>query len=104
VVSLSCVMHISKKLDDASKAKRVTFSFEFFPPKTAQVRASSSYWREIDLTSCRAFRTCMLVSYDICLYISILFLTVSQAWSGCIQWVLASLVRSLIFFKPFGCS
>ncbi|KAF2094227.1 methylenetetrahydrofolate reductase 2 [Rhizodiscina lignyota] len=29
-------MHISAKLEEAAKAKRTTFSFEFFPPKTAQ--------------------------------------------------------------------
>jgi methylenetetrahydrofolate reductase (NADPH) len=29
-------MHISEKLAEAEKAKRTTFSFEFFPPKTAQ--------------------------------------------------------------------
>jgi methylenetetrahydrofolate reductase (NADPH) len=29
-------MHVSKKLEEARKANRVSFSFEFFPPKTAQ--------------------------------------------------------------------
>jgi hypothetical protein len=29
-------MHISEKLAEAKKAGKVTFSFEFFPPKTAQ--------------------------------------------------------------------
>jgi hypothetical protein len=36
-------MHISEKLAEAQKAGKVSFSFEFFPPKTAQVRPSS--WR-----------------------------------------------------------
>jgi 5,10-methylenetetrahydrofolate reductase len=30
-------MHISEKLAEAKAAGRPTFSFEFFPPKTAQV-------------------------------------------------------------------
>jgi len=30
-------MHISQKIDDARKEGRISFSFEFFPPKTAQV-------------------------------------------------------------------
>lgn len=29
-------MHISEKLAEAKKASKPTFSFEFFPPKTAQ--------------------------------------------------------------------
>ncbi len=31
-------MHISKKLALAKEEGKPTFSFEFFPPKTAQVR------------------------------------------------------------------
>jgi len=36
-------MHISTKLDDARKDGKVSFSFEFFPPKTAQVRNSTRF-------------------------------------------------------------
>jgi 5,10-methylenetetrahydrofolate reductase len=35
-------MHISEKMEEAKKAGRVSFSFEFFPPKTAQVSSFSS--------------------------------------------------------------
>lgn len=32
-------MHIKDKLAEAQRTKKPVFSFEFFPPKTAQVRA-----------------------------------------------------------------
>jgi hypothetical protein len=38
LILLQLTMHISDKLAEAKKAGKVSFSFEFFPPKTAQVR------------------------------------------------------------------
>jgi 5,10-methylenetetrahydrofolate reductase len=39
-------MHISQKLAQAREEGKPTFSFEFFPPKTAQVTIPSYPWHE----------------------------------------------------------
>jgi 5,10-methylenetetrahydrofolate reductase len=56
-------MHISAKLAQADKAGKPTFSFEFFPPKTAQVSTNKGIAEKDDeLTSChRVYKTFMTV-------------------------------------------
>jgi 5,10-methylenetetrahydrofolate reductase len=39
-------MHISEKLAQSRAEGKPTFSFEFFPPKTAQVRCTPPVMRE----------------------------------------------------------
>lgn len=56
-------MHVSSKLAKAEKAKKPIFSFEFFPPKTAQVfKQFRRFLSECGTDgACRVCRTSMTV-------------------------------------------
>lgn len=56
-------MHIKDKLAEAQRTKKPVFSFEFFPPKTAQVLKYSSQTIRLNMLTehCRVSKTSMTV-------------------------------------------
>jgi 5,10-methylenetetrahydrofolate reductase len=50
-------MHISQMLEQSRRKNKATFSFEFFPPKTAQVSAVFLHASEQALTVDRVCKT-----------------------------------------------
>ena len=57
-------MHISQKLAEAEKTGKPMFSFEFFPPKTAQVGTLGVCWAEICThAASREYKTFTIVRF-----------------------------------------
>ena len=54
-------MHIRDKLAGAKRTKQATFSFEFFPPKTEQVREIDRLGPRSTNEMSRVFKTSMIV-------------------------------------------
>lgn len=54
-------MKVTEKIQQAEKDNRVWWSFEYFPPRTAQVRSDSVCARDAQLMFHRDYKTCLTV-------------------------------------------